>query len=146
MAEVGEWYYSNKVKEHFLNPHNFLIEEPKEGEFDAEGEAGNMACGDIMKVWLKIDSKTKKNKRFQMAHMGLRFSHCQHFCFFRYGNRKRRHEIRRRLKNHAAGNYQTAPWSSAAQNPLLSSRWPGLPQRGQQLFKSCWQKIGKGIV
>ncbi|MBU2263124.1 iron-sulfur cluster assembly scaffold protein [Patescibacteria group bacterium] len=70
MAEVGEWYYSNKVKEHFLNPHNFLIEEPKEGEFDAEGEAGNMACGDIMKVWLKIDSKTKKIKDFKWRTWG----------------------------------------------------------------------------
>ncbi|MBU2109343.1 iron-sulfur cluster assembly scaffold protein [Patescibacteria group bacterium] len=70
MNDVGEWYYSNKVKEHFLNPHNFLIEEPKEGEFDAEGEAGNMACGDIMKVWLKIDSKTKKIKDFKWRTWG----------------------------------------------------------------------------
>ena len=70
MNDVGEWYYSDKVKEHFLNPHNFLIEEPKEGEFDAEGEAGNMACGDIMKVWLKIDSKTKKIKDFKWRTWG----------------------------------------------------------------------------
>jgi len=70
MNDVGNWYYSDKVKEHFLNPHNFLIEEPKEGEFDAEGEAGNMACGDIMKVWLKIDSKTKKIKDFKWRTWG----------------------------------------------------------------------------
>jgi len=70
MSDVNQWYYSDKVKEHFLNPHNFLIEEPKENEFDTEGEAGNMACGDIMKVWLKIDSKTKKIKDFKWRTWG----------------------------------------------------------------------------
>lgn len=53
-----------------MKPRNFLAEEPKEGEFDAEGEAGNMACGDIMKVWLKIDPKTKKIKDFKWRTWG----------------------------------------------------------------------------
>ncbi|MBU3925787.1 iron-sulfur cluster assembly scaffold protein [Patescibacteria group bacterium] len=70
MAEVDNWYYSDKVKEHFLNPRNFLVEDPKDGEFDAEGEAGNMACGDIMKVWIKIDSETKKIKDFKWRTWG----------------------------------------------------------------------------
>jgi NifU-like protein involved in Fe-S cluster formation len=70
MADVDNWYYSEKVKEHFLNPKNFLTEEPKEGEFDAEGEAGNMACGDIMKVWIKVDSKTKQIKDFKWRTWG----------------------------------------------------------------------------
>lgn len=61
-AEVEEWYYSDKVKEHFFKPKNFLTKDPEEGEFDAYGEAGNFACGDIMKMWLKIEPGTKRIK------------------------------------------------------------------------------------
>ncbi|MFH1990508.1 MAG: iron-sulfur cluster assembly scaffold protein, partial [Patescibacteria group bacterium] len=60
MSDVDNWYYSDEVKEHFLNPKNFLTEDPDEKQFDACGEAGSMACGDIMKVWIKIDQKTNK--------------------------------------------------------------------------------------
>jgi len=56
------WYYSNKVKEHFFKPKNFAIKEPKENEFDAMGEVGNFACGDIMRMWIKIDPKTDRVK------------------------------------------------------------------------------------
>ncbi|MEW5907715.1 MAG: iron-sulfur cluster assembly scaffold protein [Patescibacteria group bacterium] len=69
-SDVDNWYYSNKVKEHFFRPKNFLMREPKTGEFDAEGEAGNFACGDIMKVWIKIDPKTTKIKKFKWRTWG----------------------------------------------------------------------------
>jgi len=54
------WIYSDKVKEHFFNPKNFLADEPKKGEFDGKGEIGSVVCGDIMKIWIKIDKNTKK--------------------------------------------------------------------------------------
>ncbi len=66
----GEWLYSEEVKEHFLRPRNFLPDGAKEGEFDAAGEAGNFACGDIMRVWLKIDPKTEKIKDFKWRTWG----------------------------------------------------------------------------
>jgi len=56
------WLYSEIVKDHFLNPRNVLLDNPKKGEFDAEGTAGNPVCGDQMKFWIKIDPKTKKIK------------------------------------------------------------------------------------
>jgi nitrogen fixation protein NifU and related proteins len=49
--------YSKKVLEHFHDPHNF-------GSMDnptAVGQVGNPACGDVMKLYLKID----KNKNGQ---------------------------------------------------------------------------------
>lgn len=61
-ADVNNWYYSDKVKEHFFKPKNFIVKEPKKGEFDAEGEVGNLMCGDIMKIWIKVDPKTEKIK------------------------------------------------------------------------------------
>ncbi|MFH1978864.1 MAG: iron-sulfur cluster assembly scaffold protein [Patescibacteria group bacterium] len=64
MADGINWQYSNKVKEHFFNPKNVLLRDPKKGEFDAEGEVGSPACGDIMKMWVKLgkDNRIKKLK------------------------------------------------------------------------------------
>ncbi len=45
------WEYTDEVKEHFLNPKNV-------GEIenaDAVGEVGSLACGDALKLTLKID-------------------------------------------------------------------------------------------
>ena len=51
--------YSQKVFEHFRNPHNFgSMNNP-----DALGQVGNLTCGDVMKLYLKID-KNKKGEDF----------------------------------------------------------------------------------
>jgi nitrogen fixation NifU-like protein len=42
--------YSNKVIEHFKNPHN----QGTIPDADAIGEEGNPICGDVMKIYLKI--------------------------------------------------------------------------------------------
>ncbi len=47
------WDYNDKVKEHFLNPHN--VGEIKNA--DAVGEAGSLACGDQLKLMMKINEK-----------------------------------------------------------------------------------------
>lgn len=55
--------YSEKVMEHFANPRNAgELENP-----DAVGEVGNVRCGDIMKITLKIDDETEtiEDIRFQ---------------------------------------------------------------------------------
>lgn len=62
MADVDNWYYSDKVKDHFFSPKNFASQDPKEGEFDALGEVGSFVCGDIMKMWIKVDLKTQRIK------------------------------------------------------------------------------------
>jgi len=49
------WNYSEKVMEHFRNPHNVgEIENP-----DAVGEVGNIICGDALRLTLRIDKKTE---------------------------------------------------------------------------------------
>lgn len=55
-----EWLYSPTVKDHFFNPRNFLVKDPEKGEFNAQGEVGGIACGDVMSMWLKIDAKEDK--------------------------------------------------------------------------------------
>ncbi|OGW39720.1 MAG: Fe-S cluster assembly protein NifU [Nitrospirae bacterium RBG_13_39_12] len=50
------WEYTDKVKEHFLNPKNIGdIKNP-----DAVGEVGSIVCGDALRLTLKIDKDTKK--------------------------------------------------------------------------------------
>lgn len=47
--------YSQKVMDHFANPRNVgELENP-----DGVGEAGNPKCGDIMKIYLKVNDDTK---------------------------------------------------------------------------------------
>ena len=48
--------YSKELMKHFKNPkHVKKLENP-----DAVGEVGNIRCGDIMHLELKVDKKTKK--------------------------------------------------------------------------------------
>lgn len=57
---IESWFYSDVVKDHFFNPRNFLKTENPPADFNAYGVYGSPACGDEMKVWLKIDPTTKK--------------------------------------------------------------------------------------
>ena len=45
--------YSEKVMDHFRNPRNIGVIENADGI----GEVGNAKCGDIMKIYLKIDDE-----------------------------------------------------------------------------------------
>ena len=66
----GEWYYSELVKEHFFNPRNVLLNDPKEGEFNAEGVVGAPVCGDVMRMWLKVEPKTERIKELKWRTFG----------------------------------------------------------------------------
>jgi NifU-like protein len=50
------WDYTDKVKEHFLNPRNVGNIE----NADAVGEVGSLACGDALKLYLKLDEQKEK--------------------------------------------------------------------------------------
>lgn len=53
--------YSEKVMDHFMHPRNV-------GEIenaDGVGEVGNAKCGDIMKIYLKIDGGVVTDAKFQ---------------------------------------------------------------------------------
>ena len=53
--------YTQKVIDHFKNPHN-------QGEIknaDAVGQAGNPVCGDVMKIYLKVEDNKIKDVKFE---------------------------------------------------------------------------------
>ncbi|MBP5159781.1 MAG: Fe-S cluster assembly scaffold protein NifU [Lachnospiraceae bacterium] len=53
--------YSEKVMEHFRNPRNVGVIENADGV----GEVGNAKCGDIMKMYLKIEDDIIKDVKFE---------------------------------------------------------------------------------
>lgn len=58
---TGEkWYYSPIVKDHFFNPKNLMLEDPDESAYDAVGMVGSPACGDMLKMWMKVDPATER--------------------------------------------------------------------------------------
>ena len=54
---MNSWLYSEKVKDHFMNPRNIMFDD-EDFEYDAEGKTGNIKCGDEMIFYLKIDHDT----------------------------------------------------------------------------------------
>lgn len=52
--------YSKKVMDHFTNPRNV----GKLDDADGIGEVGNAKCGDIMKMYLKIDNNIITDVKF----------------------------------------------------------------------------------
>lgn len=53
--------YSEKVMDHFRNPRNVGVIENADGV----GEVGNAKCGDIMKIYLKIDGGIITDVKFE---------------------------------------------------------------------------------
>ena len=53
--------YSEKVMDHFMNPRNVGTIEDASGV----GEIGNAKCGDIMKIYLKIENDIIEDVKFE---------------------------------------------------------------------------------
>ena len=53
--------YSKKVMEHFMNPHN-VGEIP---DADGIGNVGNPVCGDVMRLYIKVENEKIKDAKFK---------------------------------------------------------------------------------
>jgi nitrogen fixation NifU-like protein len=53
--------YTNKVMDHFSNPRNV----GEISDANAVGEVGNAKCGDIMKIYMKIEDETINDIKFK---------------------------------------------------------------------------------
>ena len=58
--------YSEKVMDHFMHPRNVGVIENADGV----GEVGNAKCGDIMKIYLKIENDVVVDVKFETFGFG----------------------------------------------------------------------------
>jgi len=58
---MGNLQYSEKVMQHFMNPHN-VGEIP---DADGVGNVGNPICGDIMRLYIKVEDGVIVDARFK---------------------------------------------------------------------------------
>ena len=63
--ENQEWIYSDKVKDHFMNPRNFLFGDEGQFDYDAVGTVGNPVCGDQMKMYIKVEDNKIADARWK---------------------------------------------------------------------------------
>jgi NifU-like protein involved in Fe-S cluster formation/bacterioferritin-associated ferredoxin len=57
--ETKGWFYTDTVKDHFFNPRNFMEDESAYRDA-AMGMVGSPACGDAMKIWIRVDAATER--------------------------------------------------------------------------------------
>lgn len=50
---MAQWVYTDTVKDHFMNPRN-IWNKDENWQADAFGEVGSLACGDQMRVGIKV--------------------------------------------------------------------------------------------
>lgn len=65
MNEGQDWVYSDIVKDHFLNPRNYLFGDETKFAYDAVGVVGNPICGDQMKMYIKVANNKIKDIRWK---------------------------------------------------------------------------------
>lgn len=73
-TKTEKWFYSDVVKEHFFNPRNIFKTEEEIKEYekiaDGIGEVGSPMCGDMMRVYIKVDKKTNTIKECKWRTFG----------------------------------------------------------------------------
>lgn len=52
--KADPWAYTEIVKDHFLNPRNFIMGDETKWQADSEGLVGNPVCGDQMLVKIRV--------------------------------------------------------------------------------------------
>ncbi len=68
--KTKSWFYTDVVKDHFFNPRNFMHNDAVESDYNAIGKVGSPACGDELRVWLKVDPETEMVKDFRWKTFG----------------------------------------------------------------------------
>jgi len=55
---MASWVYTDRVKDHFMNPRNVWSDE-EDFRYNAIGRIGNIMCGDEMEFYLRVDPETE---------------------------------------------------------------------------------------
>jgi NifU-like protein involved in Fe-S cluster formation len=64
------WFYTDTVKDHFFNPRNFMRDDADPAAYNAVGKVGSPACGDELRVWMRVDPDTERILDFRWKTFG----------------------------------------------------------------------------
>ncbi len=64
------WFYTDIVKDHFFFFRNFMMEDADESQFNAMGKVGSPACGDELRVWMRVDPVSEHIIEFRWRTFG----------------------------------------------------------------------------
>lgn len=64
------WFYSDIVKDHFFHPRNFAMDDVDASAYNAVGKVGSPACGDELRVWMRVDPDTERIAEFRWKTFG----------------------------------------------------------------------------
>jgi len=64
------WVYTDIVKEHFFHPKNLVMDASTMKGYDGLGMVGSPACGDMMKIWIKVDKKEDRLQEMKWQTFG----------------------------------------------------------------------------
>ncbi|MEK6959503.1 MAG: iron-sulfur cluster assembly scaffold protein [archaeon] len=64
-VEGTDWFYSPKVREHFMKPKNFLKNEKEVKDYNGYGKTGNVKCGDMMEMWILVEKERIKKCKWK---------------------------------------------------------------------------------
>lgn len=64
------WFYTEVVKDHFFHPRNFMHEDADESLYNAIGKVGSPACGDELRVWMKVNPESERIVTFHWRTFG----------------------------------------------------------------------------
>ncbi len=68
-VESKKWFYTNEVRKHFFDPQNIFKTDEEvvayEKEADGVGMVGSPACGDMMRMWIKVDNDNINECKWQ---------------------------------------------------------------------------------
>ncbi|MBI4983299.1 iron-sulfur cluster assembly scaffold protein [Candidatus Woesearchaeota archaeon] len=75
MGHRGErWLYTSIVKEHFFHPKNIFTSDKEadmyERTADGVGQVGSPKCGDVMRMYIKVDKETDTIKECRWKTFG----------------------------------------------------------------------------
>lgn len=69
-----QWLYTDTVKEHFFHPKNIFITEEEAKKYektaDGVGQVGSPQCGDVMRMFIKVDEKSQTIKECKWRTFG----------------------------------------------------------------------------
>lgn len=63
--EGNDWFYTKEVKKNFMEPKNFLKKESEIKGFSGYGKVGNIKCGDLMEMWIKVKADKIKDVKWR---------------------------------------------------------------------------------